>query len=447
MDDDSFSVPDLLATDALLDRLGRHESTESDLRDAVARLLDSYALHADPETAGVRPVDLPGLEAVVAEAATAPAPSAPRILLAQRRTLQRLGRGTAAAAAVLALLGGTAAAAATGAGPLGEQTDGGTTSFAAQLPGWFPDTVFNAFGGTPTERVQRELKQARKEAASGDSEAATARLQNLQRQIGDSSVVAVVDPSVVDEVNQTLATLEDDSSAFAVPSTGATAPATAPVTPGGTSLADVATTPSPSAPSWVAPLKPGRTTETAPPEPTAPAPGSGSAPVATTGGSAGTTPGRGGTVPVVPVVPPTTAPTGATGPGGSTGSTGSPGSPTDQPTDTGTPTDPGTGTATGTPTDTATGTPTDTATDTPTGTPTDTATGTPTDTATGTPTDTATSAPTDGTGGAPGATDPVVVVTPTLPVVVEPSPSTGPVPVPGADAAAADASDPVADGS
>ena len=107
VDDNSFSVPDLLATDALLDRLGRHEATGGDLADAVARLLDSYALHADPETAGVRPVELPDLDThVEQEPAHVPAP---RVLLARRRTIQRLGRGTVAAAAVLTLLGGTAA--------------------------------------------------------------------------------------------------------------------------------------------------------------------------------------------------------------------------------------------------------------------------------------------------------------------------------------------------
>ncbi len=91
MDDNSFSVPDLLATDALLDRLGRHEATGGDLADAVARLLDSYALHADPETAGVRPVELPDLDAELEhEPAHVPAP---RVLLA------RAARSSASAAA------------------------------------------------------------------------------------------------------------------------------------------------------------------------------------------------------------------------------------------------------------------------------------------------------------------------------------------------------------
>ncbi|NAZ78399.1 hypothetical protein GTQ99_23750, partial [Kineococcus sp. T13] len=196
-----FSVPDLLATDALLDRLGAHRATDGDLGDTVARLLDAYALHADPDTAGVR--HLPIDEIVAAsEAEPEPGPvEAPRVLLARRRTLQRLGRGGAATAAVLALLGGTAAAAATGAGSLGARGGPVSTAVSAQLPEWFPDTVFTAIAGTPTERAQRELQQAVREARAGDPEAALARVSNLHEQLAaadiDGALAAAVASTLV----------------------------------------------------------------------------------------------------------------------------------------------------------------------------------------------------------------------------------------------------------
>ncbi len=270
VDDNSFSVPDLLATDALLDRLGRHEATGGDLADAVARLLDSYALHADPETAGVRPVELPDLDAELEhEPAHVPAP---RVLLARRRTIQRLGRGTVAAAAVLTLLGGTAAAAATSVSPLGGPGGSVSASIASQLPGWFPDTVFSVFAGSPTERAQREIVQAQAAALAGDSEGAKARLKYLQRQLDDTSV----DPQVVQQVQQVLAALEDDdldSVAGSVPTGSPTGSPTASPSPTGTSLVDVATvTPTASPNTWRVPLQPGRTTGTATSAPTTPSP-------------------------------------------------------------------------------------------------------------------------------------------------------------------------------
>jgi len=412
VNDDSFSVPDLLATDALLDRLGRHESTDGDLRDTVARILDAYALHADPETAGVRPVELPDLDTVVPVLPTA---SEPRVLLARRRTLQRVGRGTAAAAAVLALLGGTAAAAATGAGPLGERQGEVAVSVASQLPGWFPDTVYRAFGGTPEQRVERELDKARAEAQGGDSESAKARLQNLQEQLGGS----VVSTDLALEVDQTLADIEDGQ--VAAPSALPTGAPTA--SPTGSTLADVvkqgAPTTSPNV--WTGvPLLPGRTTGTgsATASPTTPvsvpttAPSTGTA---SSGQSSGTTvttsPPRSSTAPVVPVVPPATS---------------TPQNPTQTP--------PPTGTATDTPTDSPTETPTDSGT--PTETPSESVTTapvlTPSDPATTAPTTGPVPAqePTDGDEETSVGTDPIEVVTPTLPVVIEPSPSAGVVPSP-----------------
>ena len=273
-DDGSVSLPDLLATDALLDRLGRHDATAADLRDGLARLLDSYALHADPETAGVRPVEIPDL-GTGAEDLTATTPRSPRVLTASRRTLQRVGRGTAAAAAVLALLGGTAAAAATGTGSLTGPDRGTAAAAAAQLPGWFPDTVFRAFGGTPEQRVARELAQAQKEFDAGDHRAALARVQNLAEQLSGSDAV---DEDLATTVTQTL-----DALRAAGPDDVAVDPGSAPVpsdapTPGptGTSLADVVeaatapATPSPGpTPTWAVPLRPAPTGAAAPPAATA----------------------------------------------------------------------------------------------------------------------------------------------------------------------------------
>lgn len=169
------TVPELLATDSLLDRLGRHQTTEGDLDDAVARILDTYARNADPETAGVRPLQLPALAEVLAEPETPQAAPVrePRVLTARRRTLERIGRGGLAAAAVLALMGGTAAAAATGGGALhgpAGATGAVSASVSAGLPDWVPDAVFEVFGGTTEQRASNTLAQARQLASSGDPE-------------------------------------------------------------------------------------------------------------------------------------------------------------------------------------------------------------------------------------------------------------------------------------
>ncbi|MFD0483537.1 hypothetical protein ACFQ46_13110 [Kineococcus sp. GCM10028916] len=416
--DDAFvSVPDLLATDALLDRLGSHDTTDADLRDAVARLLDSYALHADPLTAGVRPVQVPDL-ALEVEDLPAPVP-APRVLLASRRTLRRIGHGGAAAAAVLALLGGTAAAAATGAGSIAGQDGRTGSSAAAQLPGWFPDTVFRAFGGTPEQRVEREVAQAKQEARSGDSQAAIARMTNLAKQIDASGEV---DPAVAATVTQTLTALQSDVDGTAVGPTSAPAPSSVPPspapptpTPGGTSLADVvnAASPTPSSTPWVPTQTPVPTT--APTGATGTATGTpGGAP-----GSSTSSPGRGSgsssSSSSNPVVPPYVPPVVTEVPSGSvtTPPTVTP-PPTDTPTQspsdpsTGSPSDPGTSAA---PTETTTSP------EAPPSATTDPVVPPPSDPVTDTP--------------PPVVTDPVVVVTPTLPVVVEPSPSAGAEPSPG----------------
>ncbi|WP_432542743.1 hypothetical protein [Kineococcus sp. SYSU DK002] len=423
VDDNSFSVPDLLATDALLDRLGRHEATTGDLSDAVARLLDSYALHADPETAGVRPVELPDLDGAGLAPEHVPAP---RVLLARRRTLQRLGRGTVAAAAVLTLLGGTAAAAATGVGPLGDRDGRVAASFASQLPGWFPDTVFQAFAGTPAERVQRELSQVQALAQAGDDESASARLKNLRRQLDGADV----DAAVVQRVDEALAVLaaEGDLTGVALDAPTGSPTASPTGSPTGTTLADVAVVATPT-PAWAPTRQAERPTAT--PSPSATGGADGTGPTGPTGAAGSATPPRAtGTspaVPVVPVVP--NAPAGGSGdaPAGPSAPTGPPQAPgSSAPADT--PTAPATDVPTQEPTGTPTQEPTEVPTQDPDVTPTD-----PVPSAEPTTDQTPGATPPDpgaATGPAPGTDEPAVA-TPTLPAVVEPSPSAGLVPVPG----------------
>ncbi|NAZ82519.1 hypothetical protein GTR02_11875, partial [Kineococcus sp. R8] len=181
------TVPDLLATDALLDRLGRHEATDGDLRDAVSLLLDRYALHADPETAGVRGLELPRVEDLPGEPpATATSPDAPRVLLARRRTVERLGRGTAAACAVLALFGGTAAVAATGGADVtgsaaAEPIAGGDGAPGFRLGGTFTSWLT----GTPEDRAESALRRLTEQATEGDPEKAAAAAAAARRLAGD----------------------------------------------------------------------------------------------------------------------------------------------------------------------------------------------------------------------------------------------------------------------
>ncbi|WP_432493991.1 hypothetical protein [Kineococcus gypseus] len=378
------TVPELLATDALLDRLGAHRATEGDLADTVARLLDAYATHADPETAGVRPLELPE-PAPGEELPAAPGAPAPRVLVARRRTLERLGRGTAAACAVLALLGGTAAAAATGGSGLTGSATAIGSPVTAVLPEWFGDRVMQALGGTAKQRVEREVRQAQVVAERGNRQAAVERLGSFLERLRS----AEGDPQLVRQVEYTLRRLERETPVPLAVDAPSSTSSTGLASPDGTasvtlpelvqSSGDASATPS--APTTEAtPAAVGAAVD-APDDgsPTSPRPVP-----STTGGTGGT----GGPSTPLPAQP--TRGGGAGSPSTGSPSTGSPSTPTRTPAQT------PTGTPTGTPTDTPTGTPTDS----PTGTPTDDPTGTPTDSATGTPTGT----PTDGPTGTPTGT-------------------------------------------
>ncbi|NAZ85614.1 hypothetical protein GTR00_05775, partial [Kineococcus sp. T90] len=240
------TVPELLATDALLDRLGAHRATEGDLGDTVVRLLDAYALHADPETAGVRPVQLPrDLRGAPAQAPAEPA-AAPRVLVARRRTLERLGRGAAASAAVLALLGGTAAAAATGGHHADPTARTVQSPVASVLPGWFPDEVMEVLGGTVKQRVDRELDLARADARSGRPEAAVQRVSKVLTDLRRSGRVR---SPLVEQVESTLQALQQ-AAGQPVSTLPPPAPGTLPA------LVAATTQPAEVVPRWVAPMAP-----------------------------------------------------------------------------------------------------------------------------------------------------------------------------------------------
>jgi len=175
------TVPDLLATDALLDRLGRHEATAGDLRDTVARLLHGFALHADPETAGVRGLPLPDVADLPAASADG-APGAPRVLVARRRTIERLGRGTAAACAVLALFGGTAAVAATGGGTsLLPRPAAGVAAGAGAPTFSIGGSIITFITGSTEDRAASALQRLTEQATGGDTQQAAAAAQAARR--------------------------------------------------------------------------------------------------------------------------------------------------------------------------------------------------------------------------------------------------------------------------
>ncbi|WP_369069349.1 hypothetical protein [Kineococcus terrestris] len=189
------TVPELLATDALLDRLGNHTATEEDLRDVLARVLDGYALHADPRTAGVRAVPLPEeLPAPEAEPPGEVRAGHLRVLTARRRTLQRAARGGAAVAAALALLGGTAAAAATHRAPATVEE-----SLAAerQVPSWLPTQVYEVFGPSRDQLVQQEVARASAAASAGETDVAVQRVRDLVRLLESGGA----DPALVAEAS------------------------------------------------------------------------------------------------------------------------------------------------------------------------------------------------------------------------------------------------------
>ncbi|NIZ91996.1 hypothetical protein [Kineococcus rubinsiae] len=186
------TVPDLLATDALLDRLGRHQATEGDLRDTVAGLLDRFARHADPETAGVRGLELPTVEDLPAAPVTS---DAPRVLLARRRTIERLGRGTAAACAVLALFGGTAAVAATGGSALPSLPAIAPAASADGQPLSIGGSILTFITGTTEDRAEATLHRLRAQATGGDrgqAVAAAAAARQLAQDLRASGASAVV---------------------------------------------------------------------------------------------------------------------------------------------------------------------------------------------------------------------------------------------------------------
>ncbi|WP_432483526.1 hypothetical protein [Kineococcus esterisolvens] len=335
------TVPDLLATDALLDRLGSHRAGEDDLQDTVARLLNSYALHADPLTAGARALELPVVEGAGAPAGgSSPAAPEPRVLMARRRTLERLGRGTAAACAVLALLGGTAAAAATSGGHPDAVAGEVASPVTANLPAWFPDRVLEALGGTVKQRVQRELAQARADASSGEHEEAVERVSEVLTTLRTVDG----DPQLVRSVQDALEQLQEQAAAAGVPVTGpapagASAPTGVPAPPRTLPGLVAAATPTVGATSrWVAPMAPEQ-----PGEGTTQSPGDGTlSPTAPR-------PSTGTTAPTAPAVPSAPAsPSGGSSGGGSTGAPVPPATGAPVPPATGSPAPPATGGA-GTP--------------------------------------------------------------------------------------------------
>ncbi|MFB9377326.1 hypothetical protein ACFFKU_15415 [Kineococcus gynurae] len=179
------SVPDLLETDALLDRLGSHESTDADLQDPVGRLLHGFALFSDPFTAGARPVvvELPAAEADEAAPVEVPAP---RVLVARRSALQTFGRGTAAACAIVGLFAGTAAAASTSTDALGTLTQRVSASADAARPS-VPAPILEFFAGSPEERVIKVVQRAKVSASVGNVAGAQAQVAAVAEQLDAAS--------------------------------------------------------------------------------------------------------------------------------------------------------------------------------------------------------------------------------------------------------------------
>ncbi|WP_432548705.1 hypothetical protein [Kineococcus sp. SYSU DK004] len=315
------TVPELLATDALLDRLGSHTATEEDLRDVLARVLDGYALHADPRTAGVRPLQLP--EELPAPGAEPPGEVRAghlRVLTARRRTLRRAARGGAAVAAALALLGGTAAAAATHRAPATVEESLATER---QVPSWLPTQVYEVFGPSRDQLVQQEVARASAAASAGETDVAVQRVRDLVRLLESGGA----DPALVAEASSAFLEISRGA-AVAVGAGAADDPAAVPGAPAATKLPELVRASRTAAPvlapvllyppSTVAPTRPPATdgpttaptrppaTTPAQPSPSAPPQTQAPAPTPTQTSPQAPSPTRPPTQAPSPVVPPVT---------------------------------------------------------------------------------------------------------------------------------------------